>query len=137
MLGSLKVPRPLHFSLHGDFLLEVGQSDLNSMFLQDFETGIPFCTVDCWKFLGERRPLCSWDTSGSEASRGPVSQGSLSHGSALTLTSRQLSNSVQRWGPAIAQMLPILSEFQGSTPAPHNENKNQTKQNKTNSRSMN
>lgn len=90
------MPCLLHFSVYGDFLLEIVQSDLNSWLPQDILTGILFCIVDCRTFLGEREPLCSWDTSGSIASSGPVSQRSLSDGATLSLTLRQLSKAVQK-----------------------------------------
>lgn len=95
----LKVcPAPaFFFLLYGDYLLEIAQSGLSSMFIQEFVTRIPFCIVDCQKFLGERRPWCSWETSGNAAIRGPVSPRSLTGGATLTLTLRQLSNAVQMW----------------------------------------
>lgn len=67
----LKVPLPLYFSLYGDFLLEIVQSDLNSRFLKDILTGISFCIVDCQKLLGERETMFLghfWDYSQCETS---------------------------------------------------------------------
>lgn len=127
---SLKVcPTPcIFFFLQGDFLLKIVQAGLNSGFLQEFVTRIPFCIVDCQKFLGKRRPWCSWDSSGKVVSRGSMSQRSLSSGATLTLTLRQLSSSVQRWGWGCSSDACLSCVSFRALSQPHNENQTKAMQ---------